>query len=70
MRFSRHAKNKMRLYDIAWEEVLAVISVENRAGADQRGNPRYIGKVRGSSICVIRARDDLTTVITVYDLEA
>ena len=60
----------MRLYGITWDEVLVIISPANRAGEDQHGNPRYIGKVRGLSICAIRARDDLTTVITVYDLEA
>lgn len=70
MHFSRHAANKMRLHGITRGDVLAVISPANRAGEDQRGNPRYIGKVRARSICVIRARDDLTTVITVYDLEA
>ena len=70
MHFSRHAKNKMRLYGINCDEVLVIISSANRAGEDQRGNPRYVGKVRGLSICVIRAHDDLSTVITVYDLEA
>jgi hypothetical protein len=70
MRFSRHAKNKMRLYGIGRDEVLAIISPANRAGEDRHGNLRYIGKVRGLSICVVRARDDLTTVITVYHLEA
>jgi hypothetical protein len=70
MRFSRHAKNKMRLYGVNRAEVLAIISPANRVGEDRRGNPRYIGKIRGLLICVIRAHDDLTTVITVYDLEA
>lgn len=70
MRFSRHAKNKMRLYGVTLDEVSALISPAGRDGEDRRGNLRYIGTIRGLSICVIRAHDDLTTVITVYDLEA
>lgn len=70
MRLSRHAKNKTRLYGIAGEEVREVILPSNRDGVDQRGNLRYVGKIRGVSICVICAHDDLSTVITVYDLEA
>jgi hypothetical protein len=70
MHFSRHAKNKMRLYSVTQSEVLAIVSPANRDGEDRHGNPRYIGTIRGLSICVIRAHDDLTTVITVYDLEA
>ena len=70
MRFSRHAKNKLRLYGVTPDEVLEIISSANQAGEDWRGNQRYIGKIGGLSICVVRAYDDLTTVITVYDLEA
>jgi hypothetical protein len=70
MRFSRHAKNKMRLYGVTRNEVLAIVSPANRDGVDHHGNPRYIGTIRDLSVCVIRAYDDLTTVITVYDLEA
>ena len=45
MRFSRHAKNKMRLYGVTPDEVLEIISSANQAGEDSRGNQRYIGKI-------------------------
>jgi hypothetical protein len=70
MRFSRHAKNKMRLCGVTQEEVSEIISPKNRAGEDENGNLLYMGMPRGLSICVVLAIDDLTTVITVYDLEA
>jgi hypothetical protein len=69
MRFSRHAKNRMRLCGVSGAEVLGIISSDNRAGEDPAGNLLYVGKIRGLSICAVLALDDLTTVITVYDLE-
>lgn len=59
----------MRLYGVTRDEVLAIVSPANRDGEDRHGNPRYVGSTQGRSVCVIRAHDDLTTVITVYDLE-
>ena len=48
MRFSRHAKNKMRLYGITQAEVSGIISPENRAGVDRDGNLLYMGKISKS----------------------
>jgi hypothetical protein len=70
MRFSRHAKNKMRLYGITQAEVSEIISPANRAGVDRDGNLLYMGKIRDLSMCGVLALDDLDTVITVYDSEA
>ncbi len=70
MRFSRHAKNRMRLCGVSGDEVLEIISDQNRAGEDPNGNLLYAGTIQGLSLCVVLALDDLTTVITVYDLEA
>jgi hypothetical protein len=70
MRFCRHAKNRMRLHGVTGEEVAAIISPANRVGEDPNGNLLYAGTVRGLSLCVVLALNDLTTVITVYDLEA
>ena len=47
-----------------------MISPENLAGEDPAGNLLYVGKIRDLAICAVLALDDLTTVITVYDLEA
>lgn len=70
MRFSRHAKNKMRLCRVTQEEIAEIVSPQNRAGEDRNGNPVYMGMVRDLSLCVVIALDDLITVITVYDLGA
>jgi hypothetical protein len=69
VRFSRHAKNRMRLYKVTRFEVLDLIEPENRNGADEHGNPIYSAEIRGIDICVVLALDDLSTIITVYDLE-
>jgi hypothetical protein len=60
----------MRLCGVSGEEVLEMISPENSAGEDRDGNLLYVGTIRDLSICAVLALDDLTTVITVYDLEA
>jgi hypothetical protein len=69
MRFSRHARNKMRLYGVTQEEVAALLVPSGEGGEEERGNPLYKGEIRGMRICAVLALDDLTTVITVYDLE-
>ncbi len=70
MRFSRHAKNNMRLYGIAREDALSIISAENKADFDGDGNPIFIRRVNGRLLCLVLAVDDMSTIITVYDLEA
>jgi|GEM_PF-2922147 len=64
------AKNKMRLCRVTQEEIAEIVSPQNRAAEDRDGNPVYMGMVRGLSLCVVIALDDLSTVITVYDLGA
>lgn len=70
MRFSRHAKNNLRLYDIAQSDALSVVSAESQVDTDEDGNPIFVRRVRGRLLCLILALDDMNTVITVYDLEA
>ena len=59
----------MRLCGVTPQEVTEIVSPENRVGEDPDGNLVYVGSAGELSICVVLALDDLTTVITVYDLE-
>lgn len=40
VRFSRHAKNEMRLYKIAAADVESVVAAPNSTGRDGKGNAR------------------------------
>jgi hypothetical protein len=67
MRFSRHAKNEMRLYRISEEDVEATISHPANRATDERGNARLTGNARdGRPILVVVAKDDPDFVITVF----
>ncbi len=59
----------MRLKGLSQDDVLAMFSPENRNGEDPRGNLFYDKEIRGTCFRAVLALDDLTTVITVYDLE-
>lgn len=67
MRFSHHAKNKMRQYKLTRDEVLGMVVEESRSGEDLKGNPIYIKDIRGASYLAVVALDD-GSLITVYDL--
>jgi hypothetical protein len=70
MRISRHAKNRMRLHALSRDEVLGIVSTTNRNGEDPDGNPLYVKEIRGTRFRAVLALDDMSTIITVYDLEA
>lgn len=67
VRFSRHAKNEMRLYEITAADVAAVVAEPVTVGTDDRGNPRLTGPDgRGRAIIVVIADDDPNFVITTF----
>ncbi len=67
MRFSRHARNEMRLYGISAEDVESVIAAPAVRERDERGNARLIAEVGGGRrILVVVAGDDPSFVITVF----
>ncbi len=44
MRFSRHAKNEMRLYRIGADDVEATVVSPSSRELDERGNVRLVGE--------------------------
>lgn len=67
MKLSRHAKNEMRLYGIASEDVEGTISGPMSSTTDDRGNARLLGRTGdGRPILVVVAHDDPAFVITVF----
>lgn len=67
MRFSRHARNEMRLYGISVEAVEAVVAAPAVREIDERGNARLVAEVGdGRRILVVVAGDDPGFVITVF----
>jgi hypothetical protein len=43
VRFSRHAKNEMRLYRITRADVEAAVAAPSSRDLDEKGNPRLTG---------------------------
>jgi hypothetical protein len=67
VRFSRHAKNEMRLYGISRADIEEAVARPRLIGADERGNPRLTGLDReGRAIIVVIADDDHDFVITTF----
>ena len=67
MRFSRHAKNEMRLYRLGIQDVEAVVVRPQERAIDERGNARLVGlTVDRRRILVVVAGDDPEFVITVF----
>jgi hypothetical protein len=67
VRFSRHAKNEMRLYKITPTDVSAVVAAPVEVGEDARGNRRLTGPdINGRAIIVVVADDDLDFIITTF----
>ena len=67
MRFSRHAKNRMRLYRVSRAEVAASVAAGRVGRFDEGGKPIFVGKSRdGRVIKVVMALDAPNYVITVF----
>jgi hypothetical protein len=70
MRFSRHARNAMRLYRIERVDVDAILALPAETGQDGRGNHFVIGYLGERRIRVVIAADDPDFVITVHERRA
>jgi len=66
VRYSRHAKNRMRLYGVNRAEIAEVVLSGWIVGADSRGLPIFEGETRdGRSMQVVMAVDVPNFVVTV-----
>jgi hypothetical protein len=66
VRFTRHAKNECRLYNVDLGDAEAVIARPIRIGRDEDGKPLYEGMVRGKVMRVIVALDEPDLIVTIY----
>jgi hypothetical protein len=67
VRFSRHARNEMRLYGISPQNVEEAAANPTGRSVDERGNVRLAGETgAGRPILVVVAEDDPDFVITVF----
>jgi hypothetical protein len=67
MRFSRHAKNEMRLYKMNPFDVVSAVRKPVHREKDDRGNSRLLGPgCDGRAIIVVVAKDDPDFVITAF----
>lgn len=66
MRFTHHAKNKLRQNRWSQREALSVILSPVKVDVDECCNPRYLGYIRGDLARVVVAADDPNLVITVH----
>jgi hypothetical protein len=67
VRFSRHAKNEMRLYGIRAGDIEAVVSSPMGTQLDQSGNRRLTGLgMDRRAIIVVLAGDEPGFVITTF----
>lgn len=67
MRFSRHAKNEMRLYGVSRADVESAAALPALTEIEEQGNQRLTGFGRdGRAIIVVVASDDPDFVITTF----
>jgi hypothetical protein len=67
VRFSRHAKNEMRLYRITAADIEGVVAAPSSTDRDEKGNPRLTGPdATGRAIIVVVDDDDPDFVITTF----
>jgi Domain of unknown function (DUF4258) len=67
MRLSRHARNQMRLYRVAADEIRATVQEPRGRELDDHGNLRLAGETAdGRPILVVVAGDDPDFVITLF----
>jgi hypothetical protein len=67
VRFSRHAKNRMRLYQLSAEEIEGCLVPGNLVALDKHGHPIFEGRAHdGRPVEVVLALDAPDFVITVF----
>jgi hypothetical protein len=69
VRFTRHAKNKLRQIKGTTQEAESAVRNKFAKDFDPDGNPRYRGFVAGKRCCLVVAADDRDLIITVFENE-
>jgi hypothetical protein len=67
MKFTRHARNRLRQLGILVEQVEARVAHSKPVDADPEGRPRYIIHVEGRRLRVVIAADDPELIVTVHE---
>lgn len=70
MRFTRHARQRLKLYRVRPDQAEAVAATGALTGHDARGNPRRTGAVDARTIVVVMALDNPDLIITLYERRA
>jgi hypothetical protein len=68
VRFTRHARQRLKLYGVTQAQVTAAIRSSAADSIDPRGNPRYHGWIDGRVIRIVLALDDPELVITLHEV--
>lgn len=67
MRFTRHARQRLKLYRVTRDRAEAIAASGALTGHDARGNPRRTGAVDARTIVVVIALDNPDLIITLYE---
>lgn len=67
LRFTQHAKNRMRQLDISMSDVVDLVVEQEPSGYDPEGRPGYIGIVREIRVRVVLAVDKPNLVVSLHE---
>jgi hypothetical protein len=67
VRFTHHAKNKLRKIKGTTQEAESVARNKSEKDFDEDGNPRYRGFIAGKRCVVVVALDDPEVIITLFE---
>lgn len=70
MRFTRHARQRLKLYRVTRDQAQAIAASGALAGHDAKGNPLRTGAVDARTIVVVIALDNPDLIITLYERRA
>jgi hypothetical protein len=70
VRFTRHARQRLKLYRVTRDQAEAIADSGALTGEDARGNPRRTGAVEARTIVVVIALDNPDLIITLYERRA
>jgi hypothetical protein len=67
VRFTRHARNRMRRLGLTAADVAAIILRSDGTDRDPDGRVRHIGVANGRRIRIVLALEDTSLVVTVHE---